>query len=137
MTRSRRVHSSFFPEDESKAEPAAAADAALDVVTGLEDPAISPDALAAAEASRRAYDKGQDDSRVTVRRASFAVLENDSFTLGKWLAQPRVKRELRSTERALSEVENGTGSIEDVNMYYALVAVDFGLIDRFAEAGGQ
>ena len=44
------------PEDdddglEEKAEPAAATHA----ITGLEDPAISEDALAAAEASRRAH----------------------------------------------------------------------------------
>ena len=65
MPGSARVESSDGgPEEERKAEPATLVDVvraavdhaapALGVVTGLEDPAISEDALAAAEASRRA-----------------------------------------------------------------------------------
>ena len=70
MARAARVASAAGPEEEKKSELAAAADVlALDVVTGLEDPAISPDALAAAAASRRAYDARQGDGR----RGTFLV----------------------------------------------------------------
>ena len=134
MARAARVASAAGPEEEKKSELAAAADVlALDVVTGLEDPAISPNALAAAEASRRAYDARQDDGR----RSTIFIDQDGRFTLGDWLAIPRVKRELRKIERALSNVENGTGSIEDVNMHYAVVAVNFDQIDRFVRAGGR
>ena len=119
---------------EEKAEPAAATHA----ITGLEDPAISPDALAAAEASRRAHNNEHDDAHDLNRRSSISVLEdNSTATLGTWLDTPLVVHELRITARALSDVENGTGSIEDVNMYYAVLSVDFDLIDRFVKAGGQ
>ena len=46
-------------------------------------------------------------------------------------------RALPKTERAFSNVENGTGSIEDVSMHYAIVIVDFGQMERFVEAGGR
>ena len=139
MTRSARVEASDAgAEEEHKAEPAAAARAALEVVTGLEDPAISQGALAAAEASRRAHTNGQDDAHGLNRRSSISVFENDfTATLGTWLDKPIVAHEMRITARALSDVENGTGSIEDVNMYYAVLSVDFDLIDRFVKAGGQ
>ena len=145
MTRSARVDASELnpgATESRKAEPADAS-RATHAITGLEDAAISEAALAAAEASRRAHDERKNEARVVGSRSSigprisFFVFEDTTFTLDEWLAQPHVKRELRKSELALSEVENGTGSIEDVNMYYALVAVDFGLIDRFAEAGGQ
>ena len=116
MTRSARVEASDAgAEEEHKAEPAAAARAALEVVTGLEDPAISQGALAAAEASRRAHTNGQDDAHGLNRRSSISVFENDfTATLGTWLDKPIVAHEMRITARALSDVENGTGSIEDV-----------------------
>ena len=117
MTRSARVETSDAgpEEEERKAEPDAAARAALEVVTGLEDPAISPGALAAAEASRRAHNNEHDDAHDLNRRSSISVLEdNSTATLGTWLDTPLVVHELRITARALSDVENGTGSIEDV-----------------------
>ena len=122
-------------DKEPDREPPAAAAA---LITGLEDPAISHEALAAAEASRRAHTNGQDDAHGLNRRSSISVFENDfTATLGTWLDKPIVAHEMRITARALSEVENGTGSIEDVNMYYATLSVDFDLIDRFVTAGGQ
>ena len=118
MTRSARVESSDAAvEEERKAEPAAAA-AALEAITGLEDPAISEDALAAAAASRRAYKKRQDDAHDEGRSAFLVVEDGSAEALDDWLARPHVKRELRNTERALSEVENADES--------ALLALAFG-----------
>ena len=128
MLRSARV----VGLEEKEPEPSAAA-AALEVVTGLEEYAISPDALLAAEASRRAYDTRHDDGR----RGTFLVECDGEFALQDWLAQPTVKRELQKAERVLSNVQNGTATIEDVNMHYAVLAVDFDQIDRFVKAGGR
>ena len=141
-------------DPEEKAEPAAATHA----ITGLEDPAISEDALARAEASRRAYEVRKERrsprsllglalSRGTMgtrrktakaRTSMFVQEDGGSFlSLDDWLARPRVMRALQKPELALSEVENGKGSIEDVNMYYPLLASNFDLIERFVKAGGQ
>ena len=153
MPRAARVESSDT-EEERKAEPVTAT---LNAVTGLEDPAISEDALARAEASRRAYEVRKERrsprslfglalSRGTMGarrktakvRTSMFVQEDASFlSLDDWLARPRVMRALQKPELALSEVENGKGSIEDVNMYYPLLASNFDLIERFVKAGGQ
>ena len=139
MARSARV--AACEPGEEKGEPAAAVTHA---VTGFEDPAISEVALAAAEASRRAYDTrryeglvgGRKSARVG-RMPSFFVYDNGApFTLDDWLAKPYVARELRKTDLALSEVANGTGSIKDVNMHYAFIVADFDAIDRFVKAGG-
>ena len=137
MSRSARVESSDAAvEEERKAEPAAAA-VAREAITGLEDPAISEDALAAAAESRRAHTKRQDDAHDDGRSAFLVRAEGSVFALDDWLARPHVKRELRNTERALSEVENGTGSIEDVNLHYGIMVADFDQMDRFVKAGGR
>ena len=65
------------------------------------------------------------------------MFEETTSTLDEFLAQPHVMRESRKTERALAGVENGAGSIEDVNMFYALVGIDFELIDRFVKVAGR
>ena len=140
MPRSARVV--IQPDDdaaleEKRPEPPATGTAAARI-TGLEDPAISEDALAAAEASRRTHDERRlSDASVRGRRSSFFVFEETTSTLDDFLAQPHVMRELRKTERALADVVNGEGSIEDVNMFYAIVIVDLDLTARFVEAGGQ
>ena len=139
MPRSARVV--IQPDDDDGLEetqpetPAAAA--SLRRLLSLDDPAIGHEALAAAEASRRAYDERQDDASVGERRRSFFVHETSDHALDDWLAKPHVKRKLWCTERALSEVENGTGSIEEVNMFYAIMTVDLDLMDRFTKAGGR
>ena len=122
------------PEDdnyglEEKAEPAAATHA----ITGLEDPAISEDALAAAEASRRAF---LYQGTVNARTSLF-VEDDGQYKFGDWLAQPRVKRELQKTELALASAENGTGSIEDVNLFYGITLADFDQMGRFVKAAGR
>ena len=139
MPRSARVVIQPADDDglqETQPETPAAA-ASLRRLLSLDDPAIGHEALAAAEASRRAYDERQDDASVGERRRSFFVHENSDHALDDWLAKPHVKRKLWCTERALSEVENGTGSIEEVNMFYAIMTVDLDLMDRFTKAGGR
>ena len=139
MPRSTRVVIQSEDDDgleEKRPEPPAAAAAAL--ITGLEDPATSEDALRTVEASRRTHDeRRQGDASVRGRRSSFFVFEETTSTLDDFLAQPHVMRELRKTERALADVENGAGSIEDVNMFFAVLAVDLDLMHRFGEVGGR
>ena len=112
MPRSARVESSDA-EEERKAEPVTAT---LNAVTGLEDPAISEDALARAEASRRAYEVRKERrsprsllglalSRGTMgtrrktakaRTSMFVQEDGGSFlSLDDWLARPRVMRALQ------------------------------------------
>ena len=57
------------------------------------------------------------------RRTSLFVHDDGEITFSDWLAQPHVKHGLRSTELALSAVENGTGSIEDVNLHYGIITL--------------
>ena len=139
MPRSTRVVIQSEDDDgleEKRPEPPAAAAAAL--ITGLEDPATSEDALRTVEASRRTHDeRRQGDASVRGRRSSFFAYEDKTLPLDDFLAQPHVMRELRKTERALADVVNGEGSIEDVNMFYAIVIVDLDLTARFVEAGGR
>ena len=118
--------------EEKRPEPPAAV-ASLSVVTGLEDPAISEDALAAAEASRRAF---LYQGTVNARTSLF-VEDSGSYKFGDWLARPRVKRELQKTELALASAENGTGSIEDVNLFYGITLADFDQMGRFVKAAGR
>ena len=115
MPRSARIVVQHHVDEslEEKQPEHSAAAAALAVATGLEDPAISKDALAAAEESRRSYESFRAGS---LRRGTFVVQDNGEFAFDDWLSKPRVKSELQKTESALSNVEsadNWAGSIDD------------------------
>ena len=81
------------PEEERQAEPGAATHA----LSGLEDPAISEDALEDAEASRRAHLEGPDAARVGGTFLDSAVRE-----LSARRADPRDEAGLARTKLSTS-----------------------------------
>ena len=95
--------------EEKQPEPEPAAGAAAALVTGLEDPAISEDALAAVEASRRACFEARAETHTGEGMRDFLVYDDGEFKYEDWLALTHVKREWPKIERALSNAENGTG----------------------------
>ena len=131
MARSSRVvaFSAIGHDEEKRPEPPAAA--TTRAVTGLEDPAISDEALAAAEANRRLIIENGSDSTRTL-----SVELDGLYALDDWLETAQVKSEWQKTVRGLARAEAGTGSIQDVNMFYPMMCVELDLMDRFARAGG-
>ena len=124
MARSSPVvaFSAIGHDEEKRPEPPAAA--TTRAVTGLEDPAISDEALAAAEANRRLFDRGL--------FTSLSVELDGLYALDDWLETAQVKREWQKAVRDLARAEAGTGSIQDVNMFYPMMCVELDLMDRFA-----
>ena len=90
--------------------------------TGLEDDAFSPEVLAADAA--RAAD------------GSLPVAFTADGDINAYSAREIVRRQLAKAEAALAAAEQGTGAIEDVNMFWAILLHQNDLIERYVRAGG-
>ena len=91
--------------------------------TGLEDDAFSPERLAAEAAHAAAG-------------SLLVAWDAGDLTSATYSTHRAVRKQLAKAEAALAATQEGTGAIEDVNMFWAVLLHKNELIERFVIAGG-